>query len=415
MRNRVTLCVWTCVFCLAAAELPVGAEKPTRSDWPWWRGPTGDGISSQVPATWPTVKLLWKKAMAGRCAAGVSAAEGFVIVADHTDKKTDHYRCYDAVSGKEAWVFSAGNATKMDYGAAPRATPCIGEGKVYCIGAAGDVHCLELKTGKSIWRKSFVKNYEAGELPTWGHCTAPILVDGKLVCHPRNVVALDAKTGKTVWVGPSAGPNYSTFLLATFGGVRQLIGYDARDVSGWGVKTGKRIWQMEVDNSNGYIVPGPVAVGDQLLLATENEDTRLYGFDKKGRLIDTPLGETEELAPEMATPTVVGGLILGITEGLLCLDPADKLKMLWLTEKDDAFFGLSHVVAWKDRALVFGSNGTMVLIAPSRTGCKILGRKKLCMDTWSHPALMDGRVYLRDDKTFYCYQLEAKGTAKAAR
>ena len=373
-----------------------------------------NGLSDEVPAKMPAVKLLWKKPMAGLCSAGISAAEGYVVVADH-GKKTDYYRCYRAAAGKEAWTFSVRNGAEMDYGASPRATPAIHRGKVYCIGAVGDVHCLDLTTGKAVWEKDYRKDFGAGRLPTWGHCTAPLLVEGKLILHPGNVVALDPATGKTVWTGKAHGCNYSNFVVGTFGGIKQLIGYDGRSLAAWDVKTGKRLWELEVDNSKGYIVPSPVTLGEKLLVASEDEDTRLYGFDRKGKLIELPEAESEDLAPEMATPTIQGDLILGICEGLVCLDPKNKLKTLWIEENEDAFYGLSHIVAARDRALVFGSNGTMALVKADRKKCTILGTSKLCKDTWAHPALTGGRIYLRDEKFFYCYELKMPGAGSASQ
>ena len=405
--TRFLACIPLClVWALPAWAGPAG--------WPGWRGPTGDGVSDEVPQKMPAVRLVWKRPMAGRCSAGVSAAEGYVVVADHA-KKTDHYRCYIAETGKEAWTFSVANAAKMDYGGSPRATPLIYRGKVYCVGAAGDVHCLGLKTGKAIWEKHYREDFGAGRLPVWGHCTAPVIVDGKLILHPGKVVALEAATGKTAWTGEASGPNYSTFVVGTFGGVKQLIGYDAKSLAAWDARTGQRVWELEADNSKGYIVPGVVVLGKKLLVATEDEDARLYGFDKKGKLIDKPEAENEDLAPEMATPTVQGDLVLGICEGLVCLDPANKLKTLWIHEKEDAFYGLSHIVSAKDRALVFGANGTMVLVKADRKKCTVLGKTKLCRNTWSHPALTGGRVYLRDEKLLYCYELKAGGAGKASK
>ncbi len=373
-----------------------------------------NGLSYEVPTRMPTVKLLWKKPMAGLCSAGISAAEGYVVVADHA-KKTDYYRCYSAAAGKEAWTFSVPNALEMDYGASPRAAPAIHRGKVYCIGAAGDLHCLDLKTGKVIWEKDYKKDFGAGRVPTWGHSTAPLIVEDKLIVHPGDVVALDPAAGKTVWRGKAYGPNYSSFAVGTFGGIKQLIGYDGRSLAAWDVKTGKRVWELEVDNSKGYIVPGAVVLGEKLLVASEDEDTRLYGFDKKGRLIELPEAESEDLAPEMATPTIQGDLILGICEGLVCLDSKNKLKTLWIEENEDAFYGLSHIVAGRDRALVFGSNGTMALVKADRKKCTILGTSKLCKDTWAHPALTGGRIYIRDEKFFYCYELKMPGAGSASQ
>jgi len=402
--------VWLC----SAWGLPAAGGEGRSPGWPGWRGPTGDGVSDEIPAKMPAVRLLWKRPMAGPCSAGISAAEGHVVVADHA-KKTDYYRCYGAAAGKEAWTFSVPNALEMDYGASPRATPAIRRGKVYCLGAAGDLHCLDLKTGKVIWEKDYKKDFGAGRLPTWGHCTAPLIVEDKLIVHPGDVVALDPATGKTVWRGKAYGPNYSSFAVGTFGGVKQLVGYDSRSLAAWDVKSGERIWELEVDNGKGYIVPAAVVLGEKLLVATEDEDARIYGFDKKGKLIEMPEAENEDLAPEMATPTMQGELILGICEGLVCLDPRSKLKTLWIEEDEDAFYGLSHIVAGRDRALVFGSNGTMVLVKATRKKCTILGTSKLCKDTWTHPALTGGKIYIRDEKFFYCYELKAEDAGEATK
>lgn len=398
----VSVLVYSCVSCP-----PAGLCGEANAGWPGWRGPRGDGRSDQVPEKLTGAKLLWQKPMAGPCSAGIAAAEGFVVVADG-DARNDYYRGYDWDSGKEAWTHTVPNGGKLDYGPSPRATPLIHQGKVVCVGAFGDVHCLELKTGKAIWKKHYKDDFGATKPPVWGHCTSPVLADGKVVLHPGDIVALDPSTGKVVWKAEAAGPNYSNFLVATFGGVAQLIGYDARSLGAWDVKTGKRLWEMEVDNSKGYIVPQPVALGEKLLVASEDEDTRLYKFDAKGKLVDLPEAESEDVAPEMATPTTAGQVVLGITEGLVCLDPKSKLKTLWIQEKEDAFYGLSHIVACKDRALVFGENGTVVLVKAAPKGCTVLGKAKLCKNTWAHPALANGRVYIRDEKLLYCYELQGR-------
>jgi outer membrane protein assembly factor BamB len=358
----------------------------------------------------PTVKLAWKRPMTGVSSAGVAVASGCVVVADRGEKK-DYWRGYDAATGKELWSLAVANAEKLDYGSAPRATPYIYRGRAYCLGALGDVHCLELRTGKVLWEKDYRRDFGAGKTPVWGHCTAPMVVEGKLMLHPGEIVALEPETGKRLWTAPAHGPNYSSFVPATFAGIRQLIVYDSRSLSAWRCDSGKRIWSLEVDNSKGYIVPAPVKVGEKLLVATEDEDTRLYALDKQGKLVDRPVAESEDLAPEMATPTVAAGLVLGICEGLICLDPQAGLKTLWIDEDEDAFYGLAHIVASKDHALVFGENGTMVLVAPRRKGCEVLGKARLCRRTWSHPALTKGYVHVRDEKWLYGYRLIAAGGA----
>ncbi len=396
------------LMCIAPAlAVPASAGEKAGADWPRWRGPFGNGHTPEVPGAMPELKPLWTRPMAGKCDAGVSAGEGCVVVADN-DKKNDYYRCFDAATGKPVWTATVPNGQKLDFGPGPRATPAIDAGKVFCIGAFGDLHAYDLKTGKELWAKDYRKDFGVKDVPVWGFCVAPLVADGKLLVMPGNLLALDPNTGKTLWTGPAAGANYATPIVATLGGVRQVIGYDSKTVGGWALATGKRLWSFEVDNSSGYIVPGPVQVGEKLLLTSENEDTRLLAFAEGGKAVEKPAAESEELCPEMATPTVVGKLLVGITQGLVALDPAAKLKTAWILEDVDAFYGLGHIVAHDGRAMLFGEDGTMLLLRPTATKCEVLGKAKISEETWCHPALARGRLFARDARKLYAYELKAK-------
>jgi len=388
-----------------------GPHPAAGAGWPCWRGPSHDGQSTEVPAAMPKFKQLWKKRLAGRCDAGVTAGEGVVVVADSDGRRNDYYWCFQADTGKELWVAKVRNNRKMAYGSAPRATPCIYKGKVIVLGAFGDLHCYNLKTGKPVWEKLYRKDFGAKpKPPEWGFTTPPLIVDGKLLLLPGDLIALDPETGKLLWKTRTAGPNYAAILPATVAGKRQVIGYDAATVGGWDLAKGTRLWSAPADNSKGYIVPTPVTVGEKLLLATESESARLFGFDAAGKLQPSPLGTSKSLAPEIATPTVVGKVVLGVTNGLICLDPADKLKTLWTQDEEDAFQGMAHIVANGERAMVFGDKGEMVMIRATAQRCEILGRAKLggggkASVVWSHPALADGRIFLRDEKYIYAWEM----------
>jgi hypothetical protein len=181
---------------------------------------------------------------------------------------------------------------------------------------------------------------------------------------------------------------------------------------------------MPVNNSNNYIVPAPVMVGDKLLLATETPSekaegvpdyppARLFGFDADGKVIAEPLGSSDRLAPQMATPTVLGKLALGITDGLICLDPADGLKTLWTQEDEDPTLGeVAHVVVGGDRAMIFGDKGEMVMVRATRDKCQVLGKANLCPSAtksavvWSHPAITRTRIFIRDEKYIYAWEMQ---------
>ncbi len=385
-----------------------------RYEWPGWRGPRGDGFSPEVPRRLPPRKLLWTRAMAGECHAPLSVGGGYLVAAD-ADGRRDYWRCFNAADGTPVWTYEYPNAEKMEFGAAPRAAPRIYRGKVYCLNAWGELFGFDLASGRLVWRKHLAREFQQ-KTPTWGYCCSPLMANGNLIVNPGGtggpVAALDPQTGNAVWTGKGDGVNYAAFLLGTFGGVEQLIGYDRKTAGGWDAKTGERLWTLDVDASYGYIAPSPVAVGGKLLLTSDQQDARLMGFTAAGKILNEPAAENMDLAPEIATPCVWGGLILGASSGLLLLDPAtpdsgNSLKTLWLDDNEDCLRGLCHAIVSEDRALVLCEDGQLLLLAADRKSCTILDRAKLCERTWVHPALAYGRLYVRDKAAVYCYEMPA--------
>jgi len=397
----------------AAAQDEPGAQAAAPGhDWPASRGPHGNGFSPEVPKRLPPKKLLWSRAMAGECHAPVSVGGGYVVVADHGEGR-DFWRSFDAGDGTPAWTHEYPNAEKMDFGAAPRAAPLIHRGRVYCLSAWGELFCLKLTTGKVVWQEHLAREFKT-KTPTWGFCSSPLVAGGKLIVNPGGsggpVAALDPSTGEVLWSGQGEGPDYAGFIAGTFGGVEQVVGYDRKTAGGWDLKTGRRLWTFEVDNSYGYIVPSPVAVDGKLLLTSDQQNARLVGFGAGGKIDAEPAAENEDLAPEIATPTVWGDLVLGASYGLVLLDPSPAdggraLKTLWIYDEEECVEGICHVIASEDRALVMCEDGQLLLLALDRESCKVLDRVKLCEETWVHPALAGGRLYVRDAGKLYCYAM----------
>ena len=399
-----------------AAEKPQSSRPVTivRSSWPCWRGPDGNGFSADVPRRLPPKKLAWSADMAGECHAPLSVAEGCIVAADH-DGNRDYWRCLDAADGRPRWVHEYPNAQKMEYGAGPRTAPLIHDGKAYCLNAWGELFCLRLADGCIVWRKHLAREFEQ-KPPAWGYTTSPILADGKLLVSPGGkggpVTALDPESGATLWRGAGRGLNYATFSVSTLGGVPQVVGYDDRTAGAWDLKTGQRLWTLRMENAVGYVVPSPVTVGDRLLLTSDQEGARLYRFSLAGAVEGHPAALNEDVAPDVSTPTVWGDAILCSSGGLVLLDaspanPQGILKTLWVYDTEDCVTGLCHTVVSQDRALVMCEDGQVLLLAADRNACRVLDRQKLCDTTWVYPALAGGRLYVRDPKRLYCYEMPA--------
>src|SRR5262245_6907032 len=217
-------------------------------DWPQWLGPQRDGVwrEAGILSKFPTggPKVVWRTPVGGGYS-GPAVVDGRVYLTDRqlaggsTDPDNlftrsnsagvERVLCLDAATGKQLWVHSYDCKYAIAYPCGPRATPLIAGGKVYALGAMGDLVCLDAGTGKAIWSKSFQKDDDA-PVPVWGFAAHPLLDGDKLIClvgGPGSVaVAFDKETGKEKWKALSLKNSelgYCPPTLIEAGGAKQLI------------------------------------------------------------------------------------------------------------------------------------------------------------------------------------------------
>jgi outer membrane protein assembly factor BamB len=396
---------------------PSGPTAFSRDAWPRWRGPHGNGFSPDVPHRLPANRLLWSRDMAGECHAPISVGEGGVVVADY-DGRRDYWRCFDAADGRPRWVSEYANTEKMEFGAGPRAAPLIEGGQVFCLNAWGELFCLGMADGRAAWKKHLARDFRQ-KTPTWGYTASPLIAGGRLLVTPGGaggpVAALTPRSGELLWTGAGRGMNYASLLATTLAGVEQVVGYDAKTAGAWDLQTGRRLWTVNVECASGYIVPAPVAVQGRLLLTSGEQGARLFAFRPAGVIEPTPVALNEDVAPDICTPTVWGDTILCSSAGLVLVDapPAGSrlLKTLWVYDAEPCVRGICHAIVSRDRALVMCENGELLHLAANRESCQILDRRKVCEKTWVHPALAAGKLYVRDHRRLYCYDLTAPNVA----
>ncbi len=398
--------------------LPVAAvvlllTAATRADWPAWRGADQTWASHDVPATLPArPKLLWKRQLPGQAYAGIVVSGQTVITANYDrDAARDVILAFHADTGKPIWTHSYANPhNKIKYGPAPRATPLIHGDHVYTVGAAGEVRCLQLATGRLVWRTNYLDDFQAA-IPQWGFSSTPIIVDGKLIVSPggktASIAALDPRTGKVLWHGAGKGINYASLIAGTFGGVPQVIGYTTDELRGWAVKDGKTLWSIPVDRE--WVGASCFALGEKLLAADEFS-ARVFAFGEGGRIIREPLAESDEFTMlEANGPVLVDGVLIGTAGGMGLMAVDVDLKQVWLNEDEDGFFGFSTVFAGDGRILLFDEMGVLHLVSVNRKACKAIGSAKLCgrkgEELLAAPALCAGRFYCHDDTTLYAYEI----------
>lgn len=358
-------------------------------------------------------QVIWQRKLGGSGLGGLAATPQYVVFGDRDlDDFNDVFRCLDAADGTPVWTVVHPAIGKLDYGNSPRATPLIDGDQVYLLGAFGDLHCANLATGEVLWSRNLRLEFGATGKLIWGTCSSPLLVDGKLIVNPggelASLVALDPKSGEVLWQTPGGEAGFGSLIVGSFGGVRQIVGHDRTTLGGWDIQTGKRLWTLTPPAEGDFNVPTPVQVGDRLLVGTENNGTRLYAFDPLWRIIPQPIATNDDLAPDMSTPVIVDDRVFCVWDDLFCLDLKTGLRTLW-TGKDPAFGTYAAVIGGRNRVLVIGTGGELVLADACADRFEVVSRLRVFdedpAELYSHPALVGARLYIRGATSVVCLDL----------
>jgi outer membrane protein assembly factor BamB len=451
-------------FALAALFLLASTGVALADDWPQWLGPKRDGvwretgILDKFPRGGP--KVRWRKEIDGGYA-GPAVAAGRVFVTDRqlapgqkdpanpfktaNSAGQERVLCFDEATGKPLWEHTYPCTYRISYPCGPRATPTVHDGKVYTLGAMGDLYCLDMKTGKPLWSKNFVKDYRA-RVPLWGFAAAPLIDGDRLICLVGGkgsvVVAFDRKTGKELWKNLSldtAQLGYCAPMIYTAGGTRQLLIWHPESCNGLDPQTGKLYWTYDFPVGANMTIPTPRLVGDKLFLTCFYSGCRLLqltgGASPSAKEVWRSRGrgerpnQTDKLHAVMCTPFIRGEYIYGVCSygELRCLDLKDG-KRLWSTLKatgadpNPERWANAFLVPQGDRFFVFNEKGDLIIAKLSPKGYEEIDRAHLLDPTgqlgggftaarkvvWSHPAFAGKAVFARNDKEIVCVSLAAE-------
>jgi outer membrane protein assembly factor BamB len=448
-------------FLLAITLIAVPSVS-VADDWPQWLGPNRDsiwsetGILRELPSGGPTV--LWRTPISPGYS-GPSVVNDCVYVTDRVlgkgamnpvdpfDSKmlvasVERILCLDAKNGKEKWRQDYDCPYKISYPAGPRVAPTVSGGKVYTLGAMGDLRCNDAADGKLIWSKNFPRDYEA-TIPQWGFCGHPLVYKDLLICivggKEAVAMAFDKDTGMEKWKALHAKePGYSSPTLIKSGGKDQVVIWHAQSMNGLDPMSGKVLWTVQLEPAFGMSIMSPRQAGDKLfaggiggvavLLKLEGEKVTPIWQETmvKGKeMIPKPRG----IYPVNTTPFVQDGTIYGADQpGMFRAVEMESGKQLWFTykpvigkeEEEDfrgAVSGTTFLVKNGDRFFLFSETGDLIIAKLTPKGYEEISRAKLLEPTgvafgrkvvWSHPAYANKCGYFRNDKEIICVSLAAE-------
>ena len=426
-------------------------------DWPQWMGPRRDGIwrEAGITATIPAegLPVKWRVPVGGGYS-GPAVAGGRVYLTDYDrpagplpnapNNRTqlagrERVLCFEAATGRPLWEHAYDCRYGISYAAGPRCTPTVSDGKVYSLGAEGNLLCLEAETGRVLWHKDFKQDYSA-PTPLWGFCGHPLVEGELLIClvgGPGSVaVAFDKNSGEERWRALSASESgYCPPTMIEHDGRRQLIIWDADNLNALEPDTGRVIWSQPLKPMYGMAIMAP-----QMAKTPEGVVLFASGIGRVGALFRLAAdgsgpsvlwrGEPKTaVCCANSTPFIAETAIYGCDcdTGMLTAVDLATGQRLWETlepttggerrsKHGTAFLVRQAPPGDGSRVWVFAETGDLILAQLTREGYDELGRMHLLDPTnecfgrevvWSHPAFAERCVFARNDRELICVSAAA--------
>ena len=439
MRSYVAMLV--CVFAACAQAVSVSAE-----DWPQWRGTDRlalwqeTGIVGELP---DVLSVKWSTELRSGYS-GPAVANGRIFISDwledpdsRTLDGTERALAIDEQTGEILWFHEWQTSYRMlsiSYAIGPRATPTVDDDRVYFVGGTGRLFCLDAATGRVLWEKDYVAEYDTS-VPVWGIVSGP-LVDGELLITvvggepDAGVVAFNKFTGEEVWRAITVGSEmgYAQPVIYEAGGVRQLIIWHPLALASLNPVTGEQYWEEPWDVSMGVTVATPVRSGDYLLVSQFFNGSMMMRLNSdrpdatmlwKGQSRSELPGETDTIHAMVTTPLIIGDHVYGVDSyGELRGLDARTGERLWMSPDMTAQvrWSTAFLVRHGDRYLVNNDEGFLISAQFTPTGYVELSRTRLIEPTsssgtrtphgsiserivnWSHPAYANGHIVHRNDE-----------------
>jgi outer membrane protein assembly factor BamB len=396
------------LFVISYSLLP-RAQAQALSAWPQWRGPARDGVASAftVPTTWPPqLTKKWDATVGVGHSSPVVAGNRVVV---HTRQDTrEIIAAFDLDSGKQLWQQSVDapytvNPAAGAHGPGPKSTPAIAGGRVFTLGVSGIFSAHDLATGKLLWRKNAPPTP-----PLYGTASSPI-VDGAAVIaflggqNAGALTSMEAATGAVKWEWKGDGPGYSSPVLATFGGTKQVIVQSQTKLVGVGAADGRLLWEVPIKTPFEQNSVTPLVIGDVVISAGLENPTIAYrvtaGLGKGWSA--TPGWRNEDVSMYMSSPAVTGATLFGLSNknrGQFFAIDAKTGKTLWTTKGREA--ENASIVRAGDYLLLATTNSELIVARANATRYEEVKRYSVADSAmWAHPAFAGRTIIVKDVDT----------------
>ena len=391
------------------------------NDWPQFRGPGRDGLSSETGLLkqWPTAgpSQLWVRHDVGSGFSAPAAVGDRLYLLANEGMESEYVRALSAVDGKTLWSTRIGRVGPNDAPPRPaaRSTPTIVGDLIYALGSDGDLACLRRDDGSVKWTVSLRSQFN-GRPGSWAYSESPLVERGRVIVTPggaeATVVALDATTGRAHWTSAVPGGDraaYSSWVSARVEDGAVYVQFVEGGLIGIDADSGAFLWRYDRLNTQRAKTATAVTLGSLVYTASAPISGVLL------RLTRTPAGvSATEVYNRRGLPNAIGGSVLvngvlyGTTvDGLVAAD-FESGAVKWR----DMTSGPGSILYADGRLYVHYESGEVALVAASPDAYQELGRFTPVQrpvtpgdQAWVYPVLSHGRLYIREHGTLWAFNV----------
>jgi outer membrane protein assembly factor BamB len=390
-----------------APEMQAAPAPP--APWPDYRGPARDGVIEGVSIRqdWP-LEQLWRTKVGGGYASMV-VAEGKIYTIEQR-RGQEVAAAYDLATGHELWT----HAWDADFqeamgGPGPRATPTYASGRVYALGALGDLRALKASNGELVWKTNILADAGAANIQ-WGMSGAPLAVDGRLIVNAggsggKSVTAYDAGTGKILWQSLDDKAGYASPQLMTLAGKQQVVVFTGERLVSLDPADGRELWALDWRTDHNINSAQPIQVsGDRIWFSSgyghgsalaEIRETA-GGFEAK------KLWETNTMKNKFNSSLLYQGHIYGLDDGILSSIDVETGARDWKAGR----YGFGQLLLAGGYIIVLTEKGELVLVKATPESHQEVARFPVLEGkTWNVPAYAGGKLLVRNQTEMAAYQL----------